>query len=105
MRPVFSLLPALPLAAAPVQTIGFPIVVLLCWIPYHIRARTLAAEQRPVPTWRRVCFGVGLLVLEIALSAPVDKLSDQLLVAHMAEHLLIGDIAALLFVLGLTGPV
>ena len=105
MRPALSLLPALPFAAAPVQTIGFPIVVLLCWIPYHIRTRTLAAEHRPVPTWRRVCFGVGLLVLEIALSAPVDNLSDQLLVAHMAEHLLIGDIAALLFVLGLTGPV
>ena len=28
----------------------------------------------------------------------------QLLVAHMAEHLLIGDIAALLLVLGMTGP-
>jgi putative membrane protein len=54
--------------------------------------------------WRCVCFASGLVVLEIALSPPVDKLSEQLLVAHMAEHLLIGDIAALLFVLGLTGP-
>src|SRR6202023_2636123 len=39
-----------------------------------------------------------------ALSPPVDTLADQLLVAHMAEHLLIGDIAALLIVLGMTGP-
>jgi cytochrome c oxidase assembly factor CtaG len=45
-----------------------------------------------------------LLVLALALSPPVGKLSDQLLVAHMAEHLLIGDIAALLIVLGFTGP-
>jgi cytochrome c oxidase assembly factor CtaG len=81
-----------------------PIVVLLAFVPYWIRARALAAEHRPVPTWRIVCFAVGLLVLEVALSAPVDTLSDQLLVAHMAEHLLIGDIAALLLVLGLTGP-
>ena len=91
-------------ALAPVQSIGLPIVVLLCWLPYWGRARTLAAGGRPVPRWRQVCFAAGLVVLEIALSPPVDTLSDQLLVAHMAEHLLIGDIAALLFVLGLTGP-
>jgi cytochrome c oxidase assembly factor CtaG len=34
----------------------------------------------------------------------VDTLADQLLVAHMAEHLMIGDVAALLIVLGCTGP-
>ena len=45
------------------------------------------------------------MTLLIASSPPVDTLSDQLLVAHMAEHLLIGDIAALLLVLGVTGPV
>jgi cytochrome c oxidase assembly factor CtaG len=95
---------ALPFGLAPVQTIAMPIVVLLAFVPYWIRARTLAAEGRPVPTWRIVCFACGLLVLEVALSAPVDTLSDQLLLAHMAEHLLIGDIAALLLVLGLTGP-
>jgi cytochrome c oxidase assembly factor CtaG len=94
----------LPLALTPVQSIALPVVVLLSFVPYWIRARTLAAEQRPVPGWRVACFACGLLVLEIALSAPVDTLSDQLLVAHMAEHLLIGDVAALLLVLGLTGP-
>jgi cytochrome c oxidase assembly factor CtaG len=51
-----------------------------------------------------VCFASGLVVLLIAASPPVDTLSEQLLMAHMAEHLLIGDIAALLLVLGLTGP-
>ena len=95
---------SLPLALAPVQTIGLPLVVLLSFVPYWIRARTLAHEQRPVPRRRIACFASGLLVLEVALSAPVDTLSDQLLVAHMAEHLLISDVAALLLVLGLTGP-
>jgi putative membrane protein len=93
------------LADAPVQTIGLPVVVALSWVPYHLRARTLAAHARPVPRWRQICFAAGLLVLELAFSSPVDHLSDQLLVAHMAEHLLIGDIASLLLVLGLTGPV
>ncbi|MGO9960160.1 MAG: cytochrome c oxidase assembly protein, partial [Solirubrobacteraceae bacterium] len=95
---------ALPFADAPVQEIGFPILIVLAWIPYHLRARGLRSVGRPVPTWRQVCFMSGLAVLEIAVSPPVDTLSDQLLVAHMAEHLLIGDIAALLLVLGFTGP-
>jgi cytochrome c oxidase assembly factor CtaG len=97
--------PLLPFADAPAQTIGFPVLVVLSWIPYHIRVRDLAAEQRPVPTWRQVCYALGLVTLLVASSPPVDTLSDQLLVAHMAEHLLIGDIAALLLVLGVTGPV
>jgi putative membrane protein len=94
----------LPFADAPVQAIGFPVLIVLGWVPYHLRARTLAQHGRPVPGWRYACYVAGLVVLEIAVSPPVDTLSAQLLVAHMAEHLLIGDIAALLLVLGLTGP-
>jgi putative membrane protein len=97
--------PVVPLAATgPAGTIALPIVVLLFWWPYRVRARTLAGQRRPVPTWRHACFIAGLIVLAIALSPPVGTLSDQLLVAHMAEHLLIGDVAALLIVLGVTGP-
>ena len=96
--------PPLLFADAPVQTIGFPVLVVLSWVPYHIRARTLASEGRPVPGWRQACYVAGLVTLLVAASPPVDKLSEQLLVAHMAEHLLIGDIAALLLVLGMTGP-
>ena len=36
---------------------------------------------------------------------PLDELADQVLVAHMVQHIVIGDIASLLIVLGLTGPV
>jgi putative membrane protein len=100
------MLSALPTAAElPTGSIGLPILVLLYWAPYYVRTRTLADEGRPVPLWRRICFASGLLTLAVALSPPVGKLADQLLVAHMAEHLLIGDIAALLLVLGVTGPV
>jgi cytochrome c oxidase assembly factor CtaG len=86
------------------MTTFLPILVLIWWIPYAARTRSLAREQRPVPMWRQACYAAGLLVLAGALSPPVDHISDQLLVAHMAEHLLIGDIAALLIALGFTGP-
>jgi cytochrome c oxidase assembly factor CtaG len=91
-------------AAGPAGTIALPLIVLLYWIPYELRSRTLAGEGRRVPRWRKACFASGLIALAIALSPPLGKLADQLLVAHMAEHLLIGDIAALLIVLGFTGP-
>jgi cytochrome c oxidase assembly factor CtaG len=96
--------PLLPAASGPAGTVALPILVLLYWLPYETRCRTLAREARPVPTWRRFCFASGLIVLAIALSPPLGTLADQLLVAHMAEHLLIGDIASLLIVLGFTGP-
>ncbi|HUA47832.1 MAG TPA: cytochrome c oxidase assembly protein [Solirubrobacteraceae bacterium] len=98
-------LSALPLASAgPINGIVPSVVVLLFWLPYRARVRTLSDERRAVPGWRQACFAAGLITLAIALSAPVDSLADQLLVAHMAEHLVIGDISALLIVLGFTGP-
>ncbi len=98
-------LSALPIADAnPINGIVPSVVVLLWWLPYHARVRTLARHGRPVPGWRQACFAAGLLTLAIALSAPVDSIADELLVAHMIEHLVIGDISALLIVLGFTGP-
>ena len=76
----------------------------LYWVPYHRRARRLAREGRSVPRWRQWCYAAGIVVLIFALSTPLGVLSEKLLYAHMIEHLLIGDIAALLIVLGLTGP-
>jgi putative membrane protein len=71
---------------------------------YAKRAATLAAKGRPVPLWRQACFASGLLVIAVALISPISDVAEQLVIAHMVEHLLIGDIATLLLVLGLTGP-
>jgi cytochrome c oxidase assembly factor CtaG len=99
------LLSALQLAgASPINGIVPSVVVLLLWLPYQARVRTLARHRRPVPAWRQACFAAGLVTLAIALSEPVDSIADELLVAHMIEHLVIGDISALLIVLGFTGP-
>jgi cytochrome c oxidase assembly factor CtaG len=71
---------------------------------YARRAQTLASRGRPVPLWRQICFASGLLVIALALITPLSDLADELVIAHMIEHLLIGDVASLLLVLGLTGP-
>jgi cytochrome c oxidase assembly factor CtaG len=71
---------------------------------YAKRASTLAGKGRPVPIWRQLCFAAGLMTIIAALLSPVGHIADELVLAHMTEHLLLGDIASLLLVLGLTGP-
>jgi putative membrane protein len=73
-------------------------------VAYALRARTLRRRGRRVPVWRLTCFAAGLALLAVAVSPPVDRAADSRLAAHMAEHLAIGDVAPLLVVLGLTGP-
>jgi putative membrane protein len=88
-----------------VQLLPLAVLAVAYWIPYRRRARHLAARGRPVPGWRQACFLAGLAVILGALSPPMDDLSDSLFSVHMAQHLLLGDVAALLIVLGLTGPI
>jgi cytochrome c oxidase assembly factor CtaG len=71
---------------------------------YTVRARTLAGRGSPVPGQRRACFYAGLAVIVVTLVSPLGGLDGELFAAHMAEHLLIADIGALLIVLGVTGP-
>lgn len=78
--------------------------LLLAAYLYVKRASTLARKGRPVPLWRQICFAAGLLVIFAAIASPIDYLAEELVIAHMVEHLMIGDLASLLLVLGLTGP-
>jgi cytochrome c oxidase assembly factor CtaG len=68
------------------------------------QGETSPGSAHAVPAWRQACFYAGLGTILIALLSPVGELSDELLYMHMVEHLLMGDIASLLMVLGLTGP-
>src|SRR6202012_392722 len=85
---------------APLELVPMLIAAAL----YARRATPLAARGRPVPLWRQICFAAGLLCIVSALITPLSDLADELVIAHMIEHLLIGDIARLLIVLGPTGP-
>jgi cytochrome c oxidase assembly factor CtaG len=78
-----------------------PLAVLA--VLYALRVRTLAVEDHPVPGWRQACFYSGFVVIAAALTS-LGSASQDLLYVHMVEHLLLGDIASLLIVLGLTGP-
>jgi putative membrane protein len=85
-------------AFVPIEVVPITLAGVLYWG----RARTLSWDGRPVPAWRQACFGGGLLTISIALFSPIGHISDELVIAHMVEHLLLGDIATLLMVLGLT---
>ena len=73
---------------------------------YFRRVRTLAERGTPVERWRVWCFSGGLGLLFFVLASPVDALGEeQFLFMHMIQHIVIGDLAPLLVVAGLTGPI
>jgi len=70
---------------------------------YERRARALAQAGDPVPAGRRACFYGGFVVIAVALIW-LGASSRELLWVQTIEQLLLGDVAALLIVLGLTAP-
>jgi putative membrane protein len=78
---------------------GLPALVL-AGLAYAVRARTLARRGRPVPPARFLAFSSGLFLIVVALAAPLENS----FAAHMAQHLVLGDLGAILVVLGLNGP-
>lgn len=87
-------------AFAPLELLPLLVAAAL----YAKRSLTLAAKGRPVPLWRQLCFAAGLLTITVATVSPVAHIAEELVIAHMVEHLMLGDVATLLLVLGLTGP-
>ena len=86
----------------PIQLTGFALLGFL----YYRRVATLAARGVPVDAWRRWSYGAGLGLLFFVLASPVDALGEkQFLFMHMIQHIVIGDLAPLLMVAGLTGPI
>ncbi len=73
---------------------------------YYRRARTLAARGTPVPAWRRLVFALGLLLAFLAVASPIHELGEkEFFFVHMLQHILLGDLAPLCMVAGLTGPI
>jgi putative membrane protein len=82
-----------------------PLALALLALAYARRCATLAARDRPVDRWRQVSFAAGVILLIAADVPPIADVAEELVVAHMAQHLIVGDLAALLVALGLTGPI
>jgi putative membrane protein len=92
--------PALTWSFEPLQTVPTVLIALLYWS----RARRLAAEGRPVPRWRQGLFWLGIALVVIALNSPVDRLGENnFFFLHMTQHVILGDLAPLCFVAGMTG--
>jgi putative membrane protein len=83
------------------------IYLLLLPAALYLRAvRVLARRGYRVPILQQVCWYAGVAAIGAALLSPLDRLGEtDLLSAHMGQHLLLGDIAAPLLLLGLRSPV
>jgi putative membrane protein len=85
-----------PLELAPIVLVG---------VAYGVRARTLARRGQPVAAWRIALFALGLALLLVALASPIAAVAEEELFSfHMVQHLLVGDLAPLCLLAGLTGP-
>ncbi|HEY6067331.1 MAG TPA: cytochrome c oxidase assembly protein [Gaiellaceae bacterium] len=85
----------------PLQIVPVCVIAAL----YARRVRTLALRGTRVPAWRLVSFATGTLILLVALVSPVHAIGEQLFSFHMLQHVLLGDLAPLALLAGLTGPI
>jgi putative membrane protein len=86
-----------PLQLAPIAIVG---------AAYAKRVHTLRGRGTDVPRWRLLLFGLGLALLVVALASPVHAFGDeQFFSFHMLQHVLIGDLAPLCLLAGVSGPI
>ena len=82
--------------------IGLPALVGFLYL--H-RCQALAASGRAPSSARQLCFAAGIAVWVAATLTPLAKLAEELVSAHMVQHLLLTDLAAVLIVLGINGAI
>ncbi len=85
----------------PLQVVPSVLLAVL----YARRVRTLRARGTAVPGWRIALFATGVAILLVALVSPVHALGEQLFSFHMLQHVMLGDLAPLALLAGLTGPI
>ena len=80
--------------------------VAVAALAYGMRVRTLRRRGTRVPRWRIGLFATGVALLLLAYASPVAAIGEQeLFSAHMLQHVVIGDLAPLCLLAGLTGPI
>jgi cytochrome c oxidase assembly factor CtaG len=72
---------------------------------YMRRALTLRDRGSPVPRRRIWLFALGIATLLAAFVSPVHELGEEMFSFHMLQHVLLGDLAPLALLAGLTGPI
>jgi putative membrane protein len=85
----------------PYQLVPLALIAFL----YVRRARRLARRGQPVPRHHLWLFGIGIGLMFLALASPIDAFGEQQFLSfHMLQHVMLGDLAPLALVAGLTGP-
>lgn len=94
-------------SAIQIGAVSPPMLVLIAIVTFGYFKRVATLKQEPrrrVPRARQFSFAGGVVLLVAVPLSPIAVWDEQSFTAHMFEHLLIGDVASLLMVLGLTGP-
>jgi putative membrane protein len=79
---------------------GAVISLVVAEVLYLRAVRVLATRGYDVPFWQQAAWHGGILLTAIGLLSPIDHLGEELLSAHMAQHLLIVLAAGPLLALG-----
>lgn len=89
---------------APPFVLAGAVVAAALYLQAFLRLRRRGRAD--LADWRRLLlFCAGLAIGVLALASPLDAIGEEyLLVAHMGQHVLIMDVAPLLIVLSLRGP-
>jgi len=81
-------------------------VYLAIGVTLYVRAVRIARGRGlEVTTFQQCAFYAGVALWAIAIFSPVHSLSEDLLSAHMAQHLLIAELGAPFILVGLRAPV
>ena len=72
---------------------------------YHRAVLVLGRRGYRVPAGQQVAWWGGLALMAVGLTSPIDGLGEELLSAHMAQHLIVADLAAPLLLMGIRSPV
>lgn len=86
----------------PLQIVPVVLVAAL----YARRVTRLRRRGSPVPAWRIWLFATGIALLVLALASPISVIGEERLFSfHMLQHVLLGDLAPLALLAGLSGPI
>src|SRR5215472_5099302 len=79
--------------------VSIPVTVLLVLVgAFYLRGWFRLKTN--IPGWRAMSFLAGLLSVWLAVGSPLAMLDQDLLTAHMVQHILLMTIAAPLILLG-----
>jgi putative membrane protein len=76
--------------------LSLEVAAIIYWHGWWLIRRT---RRSLFPAWRLACFLAGIGSIIAAIASPLDAISDQLLVAHMAQHYILMSVAPPLIVL------